>query len=162
MTKDAQLVGAADAREVWNAYFGQLAGYCAGVLADRELGRDVAAEAFVRLWARWTTVEHPRAFLYAVATNLCRDHWRRAARERRAMDQWEGERATLASDAVDPWLRDLVDRLPEKLRQPVLLHYYADLPVAVVARVLHRPEGTVKSQLVDARRLLGTQIEESK
>lgn len=148
-----------DAHDTWDAYFGPLAGYCGAVLADRELGSDVASEAFVRLWARWTSVEHPKAFLYAVATNLCRDHWKRAASERRAVTQIG--RGLSDSQPVDPWLRDLVDRLPEKLRQPVLLHYYADLPVAEVARALRRPEGTVKSQLADARRQLGIQIEES-
>ena len=148
-----------DAQDLWDAHFGALAGYCGAVLADRDLGSDIASEAFVRLWARWTTVEHPKAFLFTVATNLCRDHWKRAASERRAMGQLGGDVAD--SQPVDPWLHDLVDRLPARLREPVLLHYYADLPVADVARALRRPEGTVKGQLVDARHLLGIQIEES-
>ena len=39
---------------------------------------------------------------------------------------------------------------------PVLLHYYADLSIAEVAGAMHRPEGTVKRMLYDARaRLLG-------
>jgi RNA polymerase sigma-70 factor (ECF subfamily) len=101
----------------------------------------------------------PEAFLYVVATNLCRDHWRRAARERRTVTRL---REALPDDVLlDPWLRDLVERLPDKLRSPVLLHYYADLPVAVVARSLNRPEGTVKRQLADARRLLATSIEDN-
>ena len=147
------------ARLAWDTHFRPLAGYCASVLADTELGRDVASEAFVRLWARWTSVDDPRGFLYVVATNLCRDHWRRQARERRAVTA-VGE-SLEHPRPVDPWLRDLVDRLPDKLRKPVLLHYYADLPVATVARALNRPLGTVKRQLNEARALLAASIEES-
>jgi DNA-directed RNA polymerase specialized sigma24 family protein len=33
----------------------------------------------------------------------------------------------------------------------VLLHYYADMSVAEVAAALHKPEGTVKRMLFDAR-----------
>jgi RNA polymerase sigma-70 factor (ECF subfamily) len=36
----------------------------------------------------------------------------------------------------------------------VLLHYYADLPVEEVARLIHRPVGTVKRRLHEARRVL--------
>ncbi len=144
------------ATEVWQTHFRPLAGYCAGVVGDRELGADLASEAFVRLWSRWTTVANPRAFLYVVATNLCRDQWRLSATQRRTVDALGKRLAPVA--AVDPGLRDLVDRLPERLRRPVLLHYYADLPIAEVARALRRPEGTIKRQLSDARILLADSI----
>ena len=160
MARKAPVTGAgSDAHDLWDACFAQLAGYCAAILADREQGSDVAAEAFARLWARWSRVEQPRAYLYVIATNLCRDHWKRATSERTAVA--ELGRGLSDAQPVDPWLRDLVERLPDKLRQPVLLHYYADLPVSDVASALRRPEGTVKSQLADARHLLGIQIEES-
>jgi RNA polymerase sigma-70 factor (ECF subfamily) len=155
-TKEAPVTD--QARAVWDLHYRPLAGYCASILASADLGAEVAAEAFVRLWSRWSSVDDPRGFLYVVATNLCRDHWRRAARERRAVHQL-GHGLTDVP-AVDPWLRDLVDRLPDKLRKPVLLHYYADLPVAEVARALHRPEGTVKRQLSEARALLADSIED--
>jgi RNA polymerase sigma-70 factor (ECF subfamily) len=41
-----------------------------------------------------------------------------------------------------------------RLREVVLLHYYADLPVAEVAAAIHRPVGTVKRRLHEARALL--------
>ena len=52
-------------------------------------------------------------------------------------------------------------RLPERMRVPVLLHYYADLSIAEVASALHRPEGTVKRMLYDARARLLNMIESS-
>jgi RNA polymerase sigma-70 factor (ECF subfamily) len=61
--------------------------------------------------------------------------------------------------AHDPWLRDLVERLPKRLRTPVLLHYYADLPVNEVAATLHLPLGTAKRRLHEARALLRETLE---
>ncbi len=142
------------AQEVFRAYYAQLAGWTARLVGDPELAHEIAAEAFTRLLARWTTVNEPRPWLYMTATNLVRDHWRRQQRERRAFQRWRAGAGDDAQPAVDPSLRDLVERLPDRLRAPVLLHYYADLPVTEVARVLHRPEGTVKRALYDARALL--------
>jgi RNA polymerase sigma-70 factor (ECF subfamily) len=55
-------------------------------------------------------------------------------------------------------VRDLVERLPERLRSATVLHYYADLPVEQVARLLHRPEGTIRQRLHEARRLLAVEL----
>jgi RNA polymerase sigma-70 factor (ECF subfamily) len=89
------------------------------------------------------------------ATNLVRDRWRHEQRDRKLCERLE-RTAPTSTPASDPWLRDLVERLPDRMRVPVLLHYYADMPIADVARALRRPEGTVKRMLFDARaRLLG-------
>ena len=58
------------------------------------------------------------------------------------------------AEAGDPSVRMLVQSLPERMRNPALLYYYADLPVREVAALLGRSEGTVKSDLHAARELL--------
>lgn len=52
-----------------------------------------------------------------------------------------------------------VDTLPEKYRVVVLLYYMEELPLAQIASVLRVPEGTVKSRLHQARKLLRQQLE---
>ncbi len=137
------------ARELFRAHYGQLAGWTARLVGDREAAHEIAAEAFTRLLSRWTTVADPKPWLYMTATNLVRDRWRRQERESRALSKVVA--GTDSSPAPDTSVRDLVERLPDRLRAPVLLHYYADLPVSEVARLLNRPEGTVKRALYDAR-----------
>jgi RNA polymerase sigma-70 factor (ECF subfamily) len=131
----------------------QLTGYLVTLVGDVALAQDIAQESFVRLFARWRHVEHPRAYVYLVAVNLARRHWRRTSNETAALlaaQQLTGNHAA----ATDPWLRDLVERLPGRLRTPVLLHYYADLPIDEVCAVLNSPAGTVKRRLHEARQLL--------
>lgn len=149
------------ARAVWDEHYAPLAGWCAALVGDVDVAHDLAAEAFTRLLGRWSTVRQPKPFLYAVAANLARDHWRREAHDRRLVDR-AGSTLVEQQPAVDPWLRDLVERLPQRLRVPVLLHYYADLPVADVAAVLHRPEGTVKRLLSEGRAALLASVEDER
>jgi RNA polymerase sigma-70 factor (ECF subfamily) len=147
-------------REVYLAHYGRLAGWCAHLAGDKELGHEFATEAFTRLLTRWRTVEDPKPWLYMTAANLVRDHWRRTERERRAFRRVAAEPGV--QPAADPGIRDVVDRLPDRLRTVVLLHYYADLPVREVARVLGKAEGTVKRALFDARARLLADLEDSR
>jgi RNA polymerase sigma-70 factor (ECF subfamily) len=151
---------AEDFAGLYSTEFPRLAGYLTALTGSREAGRDAAQEAFTRLFARWRGVREPRAFVYVVGTNLCRSSWRQGGRERGAVTALA---ASLPADrpAHDPWLLDLVHRLPVRLREVVLLHYYADLPVAQVAAAVHRPVGTVKRRLHEARAALATAVADS-
>ena len=137
--------------------FPKVAGYLTSLTGDPDVAREATQEAFTRLFARWRRVQEPRAFVYVVGTNLCKRHWRQGGRERSAVASL---RVTTQEgrSAHDPWLRDLVERLPEHLREAVLLHYYADLPVADVAAAIRRPVGTVKRRLHEARALLSDAV----
>lgn len=155
-----EATGTASAEELWRLHYAGLAGWVAALTGDVELGREVAAEAFTRLLGRWRRVEDPRGFLYVVATNIVRDHWRREGRRVRATSRLRLERQEDVP-ARDNAVRDLVDRLPERYRAIVLLHYYADLTVADCARAVGRPEGTVKRELAEARAVLLRSLEET-
>lgn len=145
-------------RELYAAEYSGLAGYCTALTGDVQLARDITQEAFARLFARWVGVREPKAYVYYVATNLARRHWRRSKREREIYDEI-GHRPVQDAPVHDPWLRDLVERLPERLREVVLLHYYADLPVTEVAILTKRPVGTVKRRLHEARQLLAAALD---
>lgn len=138
----------------------RLTGYCSGLLGDAEAAADVAQEALTRTYARWFTVREPRAYAYLVATNLVRGIWRTRARDRSTVTDLAARSPTSTSQS-DQALRDLIERLPERLRIVTLLHYYADLPIGDVARLVHRPQGTVRQRLHEARRRLSADIQEA-
>jgi len=144
---------------LYGAHFGPVSGYALALVGDPVVAVDIAQEAFTRLLARWRSVRDPRAWVFFVATNIARDHWRQSSKDR-ALANESARVAVEATPAHDPWLRDLVQRLPERLREAVLLHYYADLPIEEVARLTHRPVGTVKRRLHEARLVLAGAMED--
>lgn len=150
---------AAEFEALYSAHFGPLSGYALAIVGDRGAAVDIAQEAFTRLLARWRSVRDPRAWLFFVATNIARDHWRQTSKDRH-LAQASAQVIAETTPAHDPWLRDLVQRLPGRLREAVLLHYYADLPIDEVARLTHRPVGTVKRQLHEARLVLAGAMED--
>lgn len=155
-------VESAEARfaQLYAVQFRPLTAYCYRLVGDHQAAADVAQEAFTRLFARVISVRDPRAWLYLVATNLCRDVWRHNEKQRSLVDR-AGHATQTHTAAHDMGLRDLVERLPARLRDVVVLHYYADLPVAEVARALRKPVGTVKRRLLEARTLLADDVRTS-
>ncbi len=141
-------------QEIYRAHYGRLAGWTARLVGDPDLAHDIATEAFLRLLRDFGSVEEPRPWLYTVCANLVRDHWRKTSREsaayrRHAAGTVEELRGPDQAAALS--VRDAVGHLPDRYRMVVLLHYFADLPVAVVARQLGKSEGAVKRDLFDAR-----------
>jgi RNA polymerase sigma-70 factor, ECF subfamily len=151
------------AEELFNACYPRLAGWVRRLVDDDDTAHEIASEAFTRLLARWSTLDNPQSYLYMIATNLVRDHWRKTGRERKAM------RAVTAGTQFDPvyhpgqdvHVRALLQALPDRLRSPFLLHYYGGFPLRDVAVMLGRPEGTIKADLFQARARLREALGES-
>jgi RNA polymerase sigma-70 factor, ECF subfamily len=150
----------AEADELFRAAYPKLAGWVRRLVDDDDTAHEIASEAFVRLLSRWTRVDSPQSYLYMIATNLVRDHWRKTERERRAIRNVTAgaEADAVAHPSQDVDVRNLIEGLPAKLRDPFLLHYYAGFPVREVATLLHRPEGTIKADLFAARAKLKTAL----
>ena len=150
------------AEELFKVVYPKLAGWVRRLVDDDDTAHEIASEAFVRLLARWTRVESPQSYLYMIATNLIRDHWRKTERERRAMRSVTAGASAepLAYPDQDVDVRNLIASLPPRLRDPFLLHYYGGFGIREVAALLHKPEGTIKADLFAARAKLKTALGE--
>jgi RNA polymerase sigma-70 factor, ECF subfamily len=116
---------------------------------------DLVQNTFIRLY-RYRERYQPTAkfttFLYLLAHRVWADLGRKNQRRERlslhlqndaatAMEEHERER--VASVDVEAAL----DRLSDKLRDVIVLHYYQGLPYQQIADVLQIPLGTVKSRI---------------
>ncbi|MGB9111550.1 MAG: RNA polymerase sigma factor [Acidimicrobiales bacterium] len=138
------------------------------VLGSASEAEEAVQEAFLRMWrfrAAMPSGDAARPWLFRVVMNSCYSHARKEQRAKRHRDGGAHE-----ADIVDPArrpddlavadetahaVREALERLPEQLRIPVVLRYYAGLSEKEIALAIHRRAGTVKSRLHDARRLLG-------
>jgi RNA polymerase sigma factor (sigma-70 family) len=128
------------------------------VARDRQLGADIAQEAFVRLFERWDGIEsdeHARNFVLRVAVNLAKSHLRRrlaAPFGLHGPDRVVGD----PSERSDAWLElaDALGRLTPIQRACVVLVDYADLDSPSAGKVLGIADATVRVHLHRARRTL--------
>lgn len=141
---------------LYAAHVRELLGFLTYRTGDPALAEDLLADTFERaLRARRrfdSSRGTPAAWLYVIALNTMRDHARRRAAERRAIDRL----APGAPDSV-PAPDDAVGEraeihaalagLGDDEREAVALRYGADLPVAQIARVLGVPRTTVEGRL---------------
>jgi RNA polymerase sigma-70 factor (ECF subfamily) len=140
-------------------------------LGDASLAEDVFQNTFLQLYTKIHLYEPGRPvkpWLYTIATHQAIDARRRNARhhllslDQRQEDPNDGDVNTLlgllesrtpgpVDQAVQAEqrrvVRSSVDRLPEFLRDVVILAYYQGLKYADVAAIMGIPVGTVKSRL---------------
>jgi RNA polymerase sigma-70 factor (ECF subfamily) len=53
----------------------------------------------------------------------------------------------------------VVYHLPEKYRVPIHLFYSAEMQIAQIAQILHIPEGTVKTRMRKAKKMIKDELE---
>ena len=110
--------------------------------------QDAVQQALLAVWARRERVELARLkpYLTRAVINACRDIQR--ARQRTIPME---EMPEAAYQPPDGTLRDAVERLPEELRLPLLLHYMEGYGMKEMAWQLNCTPGTVASRLHYAR-----------
>src|SRR6266852_159090 len=134
-------------------------------LRDLDEANDLTQEIFVKLFRNLARYDAERPFepwFWKLAANTTINYRRK--RVPLPTDQaGDQETAGAASPALahDPVLVDALAQLDPAYRLPILLHYYADLPLEQVARSLNLTIPATKSRLHRARALLRNSLAES-
>ena len=129
------------------------------LLGRREDARDATQEVFLRAFTglkAWRFESRLTTWLFRVTLNVCREARRRSWRERLKQSRFLKLVVVprSATPAAHPSALEtgsmLLDALPPRQRQVVLLRIYEELTVAEAAAVLGIPEGTVRSNFFKA------------
>jgi RNA polymerase sigma factor (sigma-70 family) len=110
---------------------------------SHDLAEDLVHDAFASAHPRWHAIDNHVAYLRRAVVNRAKDEQRRDVRRRRAPYPLASDLVTPPPDVDQTWA--LIQKLPWERRAVLVLHYHADLPLVEVARLLDRPEGTVRS-----------------
>ena len=149
-------------------YEGKIYRLCCALLRNRAQAEDVAQESLVRVWqalGNYDCRASLSSWIYAITRNRCLTA---LAKRRTLPSTGESEEESRADEvaasargmpqAESQELRALVDLLPHRLRQPLILYYYEERSIGEVALMLGCPEGTVKSCLFRARAALAHEL----
>ena len=145
------------------AEYGRVVGLAFVLCGRRAVAEEVAQDAFVQAYRRWSVVsgyDDPGAWVRRVAVNLATSTLRRRSREARAMARLAARRTAPAELVVtNEAFWEAVRRLPTRQAQCVALRYVEDRPVAEIAAVLDIAEATVRGYLHEARATLATSLD---
>ncbi|HXG97187.1 MAG TPA: RNA polymerase sigma factor [Gemmatimonadales bacterium] len=137
---------------------------------DDDLTADLLQEVAARLVTaapRLSLNGNARGYLFRIAANVWHDHLRRELVRRRAAVELDAEEPALAAAADAPLLEDelraavrrTVADLPTVQRQVVELRQQRGLTFQQIADRLHRPLGTVLTQMRAALARIGAALE---
>ncbi len=143
-----------------------------GIVRDTYLAEEVLQDCFYRLYRYAERIDgsSPIApWLYRVTVNLCysrlkkrRRHWAEPfhefAERLRAGPRTSPE-VVAEQHEMQAIIRDTLARLSPQHRAVLVLHYFHDYSLAEIADILECPEGTVKSRLFYARKVLKEQLQ---
>jgi RNA polymerase sigma-70 factor (ECF subfamily) len=161
---------AADFNSLVHRYEKELYRYLVRYMGDAALAEDVFQNTFLQVHLKRGLYENGRPvrpWLYSIATHQAVDALRKAGRHPTvSLDQRVASSDSDAGALVDllvsetpgplselqgeerrEWVRASVNRLPEALRQTLILAYHQDLKYREIAEILKIPVGTVKSRL---------------
>ena len=144
------------------------------MVGNEDDANDLAQETFVRVFksrGSFRTNEKFSTWLFTIAANLARNHFRWRSRHPNVSLETESPEteqtlgSTLPSDAPAPneqalateraaAIRAAVGKLPEDLREAIVLCEWEELSMAAAATVLKTTPKAVESRLYRARQLL--------
>jgi RNA polymerase sigma-70 factor, ECF subfamily len=131
-------------------------------LRDADEAQDLTQEIFVKLYRNLNRFDTTRPFepwFWKLAANATINYRRRRVPAPVEMSGTESEAA--AQTDHDPSLVEALARLDPTFRLPILLHYYADLPLDQVAVSLNSTVPAIKSRMHRARAMLRAALVEA-
>lgn len=157
--------------EVALPHMGLLFNTAVRLAGSRDAAGDIVQETYLRAFRTFGNFEkgtNAKAWLFTILYSVFTNRYRKTRREPE-MAPLEGVEETVASEGANdelamlrgslPWVsgpeaEEALSRLPEVLREAVLLVDLDDLTYEEAASVLSCPVGTVRSRLFRARKLL--------
>jgi len=157
-------------RALVERYSGELFQFVVRFTRSAAVAEDVVQETFLQVYQSAASFDPKRSFrpwLFAIAANKARDQLRTTARRREvaasggsgsreeqevslldflsAETAWPGD--AMETDEQREVVRGIVSRMPDNLREVLVMGYYHHFPYKDIAEMLGIPLGTVKSRL---------------
>jgi RNA polymerase sigma factor (sigma-70 family) len=158
--------------EVFSGEFASLHKYLARRLGT-SLAEELTAETFAVAYRRWDDLDPSRPvrpWLYGIAANLLKHHWRKERRMLRAyartsvdpaLDEGDAPLARVHAETMRPALAAALAELRHQEREILLLWAWAEMSDVEIAESLELPVGTVKSRLSRARQKMRNRLQPS-
>lgn len=157
-------------------YGKDLYSFCCHVTRSRQEADDLYQDTFLKMYEMGEKVvirTNPKSFLMSVALNLYRNHKRKLSVRQRitgvsvavdeaadsVADEKQGMEDLVVAKEECLLVREMVRKLTDKYRIPILLYYMEGLSIAEIAALLQISENTVKTRMRRAKKILKERLE---
>ncbi len=142
-------------------------------MKNQEDAEDVYQNVFLKLLTKmyFRDVEHVKRWLIRVTINECHSLYRSPWKRRR--QECDNLNILLENQQVEAYLESdqalsdavvdvtkLLKSIPEKYSIVMYLYYYEEYSTKEIAKILHRNESTVRTQLMRGKEILRKKMEE--
>ena len=122
---------------------------------------DAVQETFIKYYHLEKDFEKEagkKAWLIVTASNQCKDMLKHWWRKRKDITDYEEQICSKRQEMDE--MMELILQLPEKYKTAVYFHYYEGYNSREIAKILHKPESTIRTYLQKARKLLKQEMQQ--
>ena len=157
-------------RDIYDETYPMLVRIACNITGNLPVSEELCQEAFIKYLSREMPLpsrDETKYWLIRVVKNLCYNQVKRNTRELKAYNKVlnepkppeESGEITVIKKETNMIIREALQKLPEKLKAPLVLKEYGDLSYREIAAVLKISEGNVKVRIFRARNLLETLLD---
>lgn len=143
-------------------HYADILRYCCLHIHDRNDAEDMAQETFAHFFRSFGNYRHvgkARNYLYVIASNCCKDFYRK---KREIPMEELPDAGDRGMEDVDRWLdvRRSVDALPQELKETAILFFFQGMKQADIGKILGISLPLVKYRIRKAKEILVKQLEQ--
>lgn len=133
---------------------------------------DLEQEVYIKTWKNLDSYQEQgsfKAWLGRIAKNVCLDYFKSSTYHQQTREVCDEQvlqnkavvnnsEKVLDAKARQKIILKAVDELPAKMRKVIYWYEFEDMPIKDIAKRLGEPEGTIKSRLHNARKILAEKL----
>ena len=134
-------------------------------IGDFHKSEDITQEIFIKIYrslSKFRGDSNIYTWVYKIAINTIRTHGKKNTTEKDTLsidyleelpdDAWDEDK--LIEEIQNSSIMSLIQRLPDRYKEVLILYYYQDLKVEDICYIVNEPAGTIKSKLHRGRNML--------
>jgi RNA polymerase sigma-70 factor (ECF subfamily) len=145
---------------LYDKYFHRIWKYVYAKLENREDTEDVVQEIFIKVWKGLPGFRGESSYytwIFKIAMNTVNSFFRKKKIKFIPLELVDERRYSYSPPSYAPEKRKVLEKvkiLPSELKEVIELYYISGFKIREISEILDIPEGTVKTRLKRARRLL--------
>lgn len=164
---------------LYDTYAPKIYRFLLAKVSSVETAQDLTSETFLKAWdyaqkGENAAISQPAAFLFRIARNLTIDYYRMKSSQKeilfgddtmKDLGQIEDAKSDTGQKTIDNWdasdIKDKLAKMSQKFpdyADVLVLYYVEDVPIAGIAKIMDKSEGTVRVLIHRALKELRSRI----